>query len=115
MAKELAVGDKVDVKKNNDVPLAFTGTVEKIYTNSALVTIDDFDKEDAVTVEDLKHRTVINFKNLRVDGQEVVAPVIEEEENTNKKKPADKKAEPAKKAETDPKADKEADKKQDKK
>lgn len=88
MAKELAVGDKVDVKKNNDVPLAFTGTVEKIYTNSALVTIDDFAKEDAVTVEDLKHRTVINFKNLRVDGEKVVAPVLEEEEDNNKKKPA---------------------------
>lgn len=80
MAHELAIGEKVDVKKTNDVPLSFSGKVEKIYTNSALLTIDDYDQEDAVEVEDLKHRTVINFKNIKFEGEEVVAPKPEEEE-----------------------------------
>ena len=80
MAHELAIGEKVDVKKANDVAFSFSGTVEKIYTNSALLTIDDFDSEDAVEVEDLKHKTVINFKNIKFKGEEVVAPKPEEEE-----------------------------------
>lgn len=33
--QEIALGDKVTVKKNADVPLTFKGTVEKIYVNSA--------------------------------------------------------------------------------
>lgn len=90
MAVELAIGDKLDVQKSNDVPLVFSGTVEKIYTNSALLTIDDYDQEDAITVEDLKHKTVINFKNLRKDGQEVEAPKTEEDDKKNDKKTAGK-------------------------
>lgn len=93
MAVELAIGDKVDVLKSNDVPLVFSGTVEKIYTNSALLTIDTFDKEDNITVEDLKHRTVINFKHIRLDGQEVMAPKIEEDDKKNDKKKPGKKVE----------------------
>lgn len=86
MAVELAIGDKVDVQKSNDVPLVFSGTVEKIYTNAALLTIDEYDEEDTITVEDLKHKTVINFKNLRKDGEEVEAPKPEEEEKKDGKK-----------------------------
>ncbi|KRM55509.1 hypothetical protein [Lacticaseibacillus sharpeae] len=78
--QEIALGDKVTVKKNADVPLTFKGTVEKIYVNSALLTIDDFDSEDAVVVDDLKNKTVVNFKHIRKGGKPVTAPKPEEDE-----------------------------------
>ncbi|KRM86997.1 hypothetical protein [Lacticaseibacillus thailandensis] len=89
-AVELAVGDKVDVAKGTSVPNGFKGTVEKIYTNSAMLTIDDFDTEDSVVVEDLKHKTVINFANIKLGGKPVKAPVTEEDEAKNKNKNARK-------------------------
>ncbi len=78
--QEIAVGDKVTVKKNADVPLTFKGTVEKIYVNSAILTIDDFDEADAVVVDDLKNKTVVNFKHIRKGGKPVTAPKPVEEE-----------------------------------
>lgn len=89
-AVELAVGNKVDVAKGTSVPNGFKGTVEKIYTNSAMLTIDDFDTEDSVVVEDLKHKTVINFANITLGGKPVKAPITEEDEAKNKNKNARK-------------------------
>ncbi|KRO17009.1 DUF2187 family protein [Lacticaseibacillus saniviri] len=78
MAVEIAVGDKVSVKKNGDVPLSFKGTVEKFYANSALLSIDEFDDADAQLVDDLKQKTVINYKNIRKGGKNVEPPQLEE-------------------------------------
>ena len=43
MAEEIAVGDLVTVRKSANVPLSFKGTVQKLYVNSAMLTIDSFD------------------------------------------------------------------------
>jgi len=78
MAVEIAVGDKVTVKKGADVPLSFKGTIEKLYTNAALLTIDDFDEADATLVDDLKQKTVVNYKNMKKGGKAVEPPVLED-------------------------------------
>ncbi len=54
MAEEIAVGDLVTVRKSANVPLSFKGTVQKLYVNSAMLTIDSFDDADAMLVEDSK-------------------------------------------------------------
>ncbi|ERL64226.1 DUF2187 domain-containing protein [Schleiferilactobacillus shenzhenensis] len=65
-ANEVAVGDKVTVRKSADVPMSFKGTVMKVYTNSALVSIDSYQETDQNIVSDLKDKTIINFKHIRV-------------------------------------------------
>lgn len=66
---EFEIGDKVTVRKSTDVPVSFKGTVTKVYTNSAMVTIDDFDATEKSVVEDLKYKTIVNFKHLRKSGK----------------------------------------------
>lgn len=78
MSQEIALGDHVSVKKNTDVPLTFKGTVEKLYANSALMTIDSFDEADVELVEDLKHKTVVNYKHIKKGGKAVLPPKVEE-------------------------------------
>ncbi|WP_390407538.1 hypothetical protein [Lacticaseibacillus jixiensis] len=78
MAEEIAVGDKVTVRKSANVPLSFKGTVEKLYVNAAMLSIDSFDDADAVMVEDLKHKTVVNYKHILKGGKAVNPPKPEE-------------------------------------
>lgn len=65
MSQEIVVGDKVSVRKTKDVPLSFKGTVEKLYANAAMLTIDSFSPEDASMVEDMKNKTVVNYKHIK--------------------------------------------------
>lgn len=51
MSQEIVIGDKVSVRKAKDVPLSFKGTVEKLYANAAMLTIDSFSPDDASPVE----------------------------------------------------------------
>ncbi|WP_225046549.1 hypothetical protein [Lacticaseibacillus kribbianus] len=74
MAQEITVGSTVDVKKSANVPLSFTGTIEKLYANSAMLTIDKYDNADAEVVEDLKHKTVVNYKHMTQNGKAVQPP-----------------------------------------
>ncbi|WP_179395836.1 hypothetical protein [Lacticaseibacillus absianus] len=78
MAQEITIGSQVDVKKNANVPLSFTGTIEKLYANAALLSIDTYDTADAEIVEDLKHKTVINYKNMKQNGKAVQPPKPED-------------------------------------
>ena len=79
MSQEIAVGDNVTVRKSVDVPLSFKGTVEKLYANSAMLTITSFDQKDAGMVEDLKHKTVVNYKHILKGGKAVLPPKPEED------------------------------------
>lgn len=83
MAQVITVGETVDVKKSKQVPLSFTGTVEKLYANAALLTIDSFNKADKEVVDDLKSRTVVNYKDIKKDGQAVEPPAPEEPTGRN--------------------------------
>ncbi len=62
---DVKVGQSVKATVKEDVKLAFTGTVEKIYENSALLTIDDFDQTDAAAVSELNNKIVVNFNDLK--------------------------------------------------
>lgn len=79
MGQEIAVGDAVTVRKSVDVPLSFKGDVEKLYANSALLTITSFNDEDKTIVEDLKHKTVVNYKHILKGGKAVIPPKPEED------------------------------------
>jgi hypothetical protein len=60
--KKSLIGDKVSVRKAKDVPLSFKGTVEKLYANAAMLTIDSFSPDDASLVEDMKNKTVVELQ-----------------------------------------------------
>ncbi|WP_057769808.1 hypothetical protein [Lactobacillus selangorensis] len=62
------VGDHVTVRKSGNVPLGFKGTIQKIYTHSALVSIDEYAPENKEVAEDLKGKTIVNFRHLRKRG-----------------------------------------------
>lgn len=66
MDKEnLNIGDLVTGKVNEDLDGAFTGTVEKVYENSALISITDFDAADKANVSELNNKIVVNLKQLK--------------------------------------------------
>ncbi|MCH4172342.1 MAG: DUF2187 domain-containing protein [Lactobacillus sp.] len=57
------------VKEDMDAP--FVGKVEKLYENSALLTITDFNaKVDNLNVEELNHRIVVNFRHFLKEATE---------------------------------------------
>ena len=78
MSQEIVIGDKVSVRKAKDVPLSFKGTVEKLYANAAMLTIDSFSPDDASLVEDMKNKTVVNYKHIKKGGKAVIPPAPEE-------------------------------------
>ncbi|MCI1891202.1 MAG: hypothetical protein LKI92_03570 [Schleiferilactobacillus harbinensis] len=78
-AEKIGVGDKVTVRKSVDVPMSFKGTVMKVYTNSALISIDSYQQADQNIVTDLKDKTIINFKHIRVTKSAPKKPVEDEE------------------------------------
>ncbi|MBA1433991.1 DUF2187 domain-containing protein [Bombilactobacillus bombi] len=59
------VGDKLQGKVQEDMEHPFTGTVEKIYSNSALLTIDSYDPKDADNVAELNNKIVVNAQSLK--------------------------------------------------
>lgn len=74
MDKEnLNIGDLVTGKVNEDLESAFTGTVEKVYENSALVTITDFDAVDKANVSELNNKIVVNLKQLKAAKNKIVS------------------------------------------
>ncbi|BDR61045.1 DUF2187 domain-containing protein [Lactobacillus xylocopicola] len=55
----------VSAKSEEELTKPFLGKVEKIYENSAMLAIIDFDQEDETAVGDLNKKIVVNFKNLK--------------------------------------------------
>ncbi|KRM10580.1 hypothetical protein FD16_GL001182 [Paucilactobacillus suebicus DSM 5007 = KCTC 3549] len=56
---EFEIGDKVTCKKFGSLEHDFSGEVEKVYENSILVAIKDFDKQDQLTVNELNQRAIV--------------------------------------------------------
>ena len=65
MAK-IAVGDRVKCQKNGNTDYDFYAKVEKIYENSAYVTITHYDVRDDINVVELQYRAVISLKKMTV-------------------------------------------------
>lgn len=62
---EIKIGDIVEAKSEEELKHPFQGLVEKIYENSALLTITSYDEEDEGSVIDLNNKLVVNFKSLK--------------------------------------------------
>ena len=87
MEKEkLHLGDAVVCQVKEDMEAPFTGKIEKVYENSALLTITDYADQDRQNASELNFKIVANFhamtKNL--GGGTVLAFTPETEEDRKK-------------------------------
>lgn len=64
MEKKLEIGNAVKCEKFASLKHDFTGVIEKIYENSAMVMITDFDPEDATTVNDFHEHVIVSLKKM---------------------------------------------------
>ncbi|MGX4645442.1 MULTISPECIES: DUF2187 domain-containing protein [Holzapfeliella] len=64
--EKLAVGQNVKAKVEEDMKKPFSGTIEKIYENSVMLTITDNDKEDDNNVMELNKKIIVNLKNIKL-------------------------------------------------
>ncbi|GEK28410.1 hypothetical protein [Furfurilactobacillus siliginis] len=63
---ELHVGDVVTAKKFGPFEHDFGGELEKVYENSALVLIDDYNDGDSMTVSEMNRRAVVKNDDITV-------------------------------------------------
>ena len=61
---DVKADDILSAKSDEELTKPFVGKVEKIYENSVLLKIIDYDKADKTAVSDLNQKIVVNFKNL---------------------------------------------------
>ncbi|MFD1430081.1 DUF2187 domain-containing protein [Lacticaseibacillus mingshuiensis] len=78
--EEVHLGDSLKCKVKEDMDRPFTGTVQKMYENSALLNITDFDASDKQNVAELNFKIVINFKSIvkNLGGGRIDPPAEEE-------------------------------------
>ena len=62
---DVKADDILSAKSEEELTKPFVGKVEKIYENSVLLKIIDYDKADETAVSDLNQKIVVNFKNLK--------------------------------------------------
>lgn len=62
---DVKIDDILSAKSEEELTKPFIGKVDKIYENSALLKIIDFDEADESAVSDLNQKIVVNFKNLK--------------------------------------------------
>ena len=62
---DVKADDILSAKSDEELTKPFVGKVEKIYENSVLLKIIDYDKADETAVSDLNQKIVVNFKNLK--------------------------------------------------
>ncbi|GKT03747.1 DUF2187 domain-containing protein [Furfurilactobacillus sp. WILCCON 0119] len=63
---ELHVGDVVTAKKFGPFEHDFGGELEKVYENSALILIDDYNDGDSMTVSEMNRRAVVKNDDIKV-------------------------------------------------
>ncbi|AVK62339.1 DUF2187 domain-containing protein [Lactobacillus sp. CBA3605] len=66
MAVELKIGDYVQGKKFASLEHDFSGEIEKVYENSVLILIKEFDKSDAPIVNEYNHRAVVRKADIKM-------------------------------------------------
>jgi uncharacterized protein YkvS len=62
--EDIHLGDTVKCKVKEDMDHPFTGTVQKVYENSALLDITDYETSDKTNAAELNFKIVINFKAI---------------------------------------------------
>ncbi|MCH5463934.1 DUF2187 domain-containing protein [Levilactobacillus tujiorum] len=65
---EIKIGDYVAAKKFGPLEHDFTGEVTKVYDNSVLVEIRDYDPADKTAVGDMNNRAVVRKSGAKVTG-----------------------------------------------
>lgn len=63
---DFEIGDLVQGKKFGPMDHDFTGIVEKVYNNSIMVSIQDFDPSDKSGVNELNNRAVIRQSEAKM-------------------------------------------------
>ena len=63
---DFEIGDVVKGKKFGPMEHDFSGVVEKVYTNSIMISIQDFDPADKSGVNELNGRAVIRQKDAKM-------------------------------------------------
>ncbi|ATO44621.1 DUF2187 family protein [Loigolactobacillus coryniformis] len=64
---DIQVGNTVRCKANGNMEADFSGVIEKVYENSALVNITDYDaKTDSMNIQDLQNKAVISFGKMKL-------------------------------------------------
>jgi len=63
---EFDIGDYVHGKKFANFEHDFDGIVEKIYENSLLMMITDYDPEDSATVNEYNQRAVVRMSETKI-------------------------------------------------
>lgn len=63
---DFEIGDIVAAKKFGPLEHDFSGVVEKVYTNSIMISIQDFDPADKSGVNELNSRAVIRQKDAKM-------------------------------------------------
>ncbi|KRL57451.1 hypothetical protein FD35_GL000472 [Furfurilactobacillus rossiae DSM 15814] len=80
---ELHVGDVVTAKKFGPFEHNFGGELEKVYENSALVLIDDYNDADSMTVSEMNRRAVVKNGDIKVIKAAPVPEPDPDEENAD--------------------------------
>lgn len=87
---DFEIGDVVKGKKFGPMDHDFTGVVEKVYNNSIMVSIQDFDPADKSGVNELNGRAVIRQKEAKMIKAVPREEKESEEDEDSKKAPAKK-------------------------
>lgn len=90
------IGDVVKAKKFGQLEHDFTGTVEKVYDNSVMMSIDEFDPADKTSVNELNKRAVVRKSETKI-LKAVPRTDEDREEAAKEEKEAAEKAEKANK------------------
>ena len=113
LVADFEIGDVVKGKKFGPMDHDFSGVVEKVYTNSIMVSIQDFDPADKSGVNELNGRAVIRQKEAKMIKAVPREEKDNEEDEAKEKKPAAKSTSKSKKT-TKKKTPKKSTKKADK-
>lgn len=60
------IGDEVEGKKFGQLEHNFSGTVEKVYDNSIMISIEDFDPADKTSINELNKRAVVRKSEAKM-------------------------------------------------
>ncbi|MCI1974864.1 MAG: hypothetical protein LKJ51_02950 [Limosilactobacillus sp.] len=107
---DFEIGDLVKAKKFGPMDHDFTGIVEKVYNNSVMISIQDFDPSDKNGVNELNSRAVIRQSEAKMI-KAVPRTEKDDDEDEDASEGADKKSS---KNTADKKATKKSSKKADK-
>lgn len=97
---DFAVGDVIKSKKMGPLDHGFTGEVEKVYVNSVMVGIKDFDPADKSGVNELNGRAIVRMKDAKMIKKVPRKPKSDDDDESDDKKSTTKSAKSSKSTKT---------------